>query len=92
MKNLFNKLFLTKDGHFVVAQKPNTPIIAALMLYIVSLFPLKGIIIEISYLGSNLAIIYWSMMEFAYGVNLFRKILGTIVFSIVLYNVLAIYF
>ena len=82
--NMLKKLFETKDGKIVIAQRPNTSIIIWLVAKPLSLIfadTLPGLIFDGIAFG---ALFYWALLEVFQGVNLFRKILGVIVILILL--------
>jgi hypothetical protein len=77
-KDLFNKFFRNKDGQFVIAQKPNVPIIVWIICVIGSYF-FTGTINSIFNFVGVVAIIIWSLLEIFLGVNYFRRLLGLVV-------------
>ncbi len=77
----FLGVFKDDQGKFIVAQKPNAPII------VWALASLVGLHIDGGSLGRALDIIaltslvYWALLELFFGVNVFRKILGVSVLA-----------
>jgi hypothetical protein len=75
---LFDKFFRNKNGQFVIAQKPNFPIIIWIICLIGSRV-FSGIVRDAFSTIGLVAIIIWSLLELFLGVNYFRRILGLIV-------------
>lgn len=78
---LFDLLFKTKDNTYVFGQKPNAPILVAAVFWIIHKTELAG--------DSNIpqwiyqtALLVWAGLEVYSGVNLFRRILGVVVFAL----------
>lgn len=71
---LLRRLFETRDGHIVVGQRPNAPLLAALALSALAAF-VPGRL----GLAAALAWAYWCILEIGWGVNPFRRILGALV-------------
>ena len=78
-RRLFDWLFRTADGAIVIAQFPNWPLwtwlLATLLESLVSIEPWRSAF----YWIGTAALIWWSYLEIAEGVNGFRRILGTLV-------------
>ncbi len=70
---------------FVIAQKPNPPLIVWFVALIISKLPLYLPLIKISELISFGAIFTWAWLEVFSGVNYFRRILGAVVMFIIIY-------
>jgi hypothetical protein len=75
---LFDKFFRNKDGQFIIAQKPNFPIIIWIICLIGSRV-FSGIVSDVFNTIGFVAIIIWSLLELFLGVNYFRRLLGLIV-------------
>lgn len=76
-------LFKTKDGKYVIGQKPNFPLIIGVISWVLNkLFSNNDTTIFASI--STLAFIIWALLEIIFGVNLFRRIVGIIVLIIIL--------
>jgi len=70
-------LFVTRDGRIIVGQAPNPPLYACVG------FGLAAAIVRGTagaWLGTlaALAFAYWALLEIFLGVNLFRRILGSL--------------
>lgn len=70
---------------FVIAQKPNLPLIVWFVTLLISKLPLPLILIKIFALISFGAIFTWAWLEIFSGVNYFRRILGGVVMFIIIY-------
>lgn len=88
INRLSDYLFVCEDGKRVVGQAPNIPIIIVFICIGIGMVFRTGIINFISELGFIVAMSWWSWLEFADGVNRFRKLLGIAGFVLV---VLAIF-
>ena len=80
-----SKYFKDDKGHIIIGQRPNIPVYFAIFAYIVRFIPLKYLY-ELSELGFSVAMIYWSYLEIRYGINTFRRVLGIVVLSYILYR------
>ncbi len=74
-------LFKTKDGKIVIGQRPNAPLIVAIIAYIGTLLPLSATITTLFGLIFFGSLFTWSWLEITQGVNVFRRILGVVVLS-----------
>ena len=88
LPTLISKLFVAKDGKYVVLQFPNAPLMVAIVAYglrlVIDAQPLSnylGVVIDIS-LG------IWAIMEIIWGVNLFRRIFGLVVIGFILFGLI----
>ena len=88
LPTLISRLFIAKDGKYVVLQFPNAPLMVAIVAYGLRLVtdaqPLSnylGVVIDIS-LG------IWAIMEIIWGVNLFRRIFGLVVIGFILFGLI----
>ena len=72
---MLSRLFLTKDGKFVVGQRPNISIIVFVVLKIAASF-FHGNLSHGLNVAAGIALIIWSGLEITTGVNLFRRLLG----------------
>ena len=88
LPTLISKLFVAKDGKYVVLQFPNAPLMVAIIAYglrlVIDAQPLSnylGVVIDIS-LG------IWAIMEIIWGVNLFRRIFGLVVIGFILFGLI----
>ena len=85
-KSIYKKLFFDKNGHFVVAQVPNVPIVIwAVSIALNKLVQDQTVSTIISSIGT-VSLTVWAMLEIISGVNLFRKILGSVVLAYIVYS------
>ena len=85
LKGRILSAFRTKEGEFVLGQKPNLPAIAWISLAVLGwLIRDENISWILSMLSMGFGII-WSIMELTTGVNRFRKTLGGIVLVTLLF-------
>lgn len=73
--------FVTKQGEVVFAQFPNAPLWAGLGADVVA-YASKGQIHKVSNGISQAAFVVWAVMEIGWGVNPFRRMLGTVVLAL----------
>ena len=88
LPTLISRLFVAKNGKYVVLQFPNAPLMVAIVAYglrlVIDAQPLSnylGVVIDIS-LG------IWAIMEIIWGVNLFRRIFGLVVIGFILFGLI----
>ncbi len=62
---------------YVIAQKPNPPIIVAGIAWVVTLLT-DGTIASVAQITMYVALLYWAYLEVTSGINAFRKILGLV--------------
>ena len=74
----FKKIFHDSKGNIVIAQRPNKPLIAAGLFYLIQFLPFSASS-QISKWGVTIFLGYWALMEIFSGVNLWRRMLGFIV-------------
>ena len=82
---MLSRLFLTKDGKFVVGQSPNISIIAFAVLKISALAS-HGSVSHGLNIAAGIALIIWSGLEITSGVNLFRRLLGGVCFILGIFS------
>ena len=75
----FRQIFRDADGNIVIAQFPNFPLIAWVVLKIISYLPISTDISSGAQLTATGFLLVWAYLEFTQGVNLFRKSIGLIV-------------
>lgn len=76
-------IFKDRDGKVVITQKPNLPIIVWFVSVVINKFLSGGVVSQfVSTIGTT-AIAVWATLEIISGVNLFRRILGTVVLCII---------
>lgn len=68
----------------VIIQKPNLPIIVWFLSFLASYLPLRDSLIAFFSLVSFGALFTWAWLEIFSGVNLFRRLLGISVITILL--------
>ena len=92
MHNLHETLFRCRDGSIVYGQRPNVPLLVGIIGAVVAIIPLVPS--EIKVIAGGLSIVFlftWAYLEFTYGVNLFRRLLGASgLLAIIAYTVLVI--
>ena len=69
----------------ILFQTPNLPLKIAIICFILRFF-VSGVSFEIVSMIYVSALIYWSLLEMAFGVNNFRKLLGWTVFVFQVYS------
>lgn len=79
LNNVYKQLFIDKNGRFVVAQFPNVPLIIWLVSILVNLVINNHTANTIISAVGTVSLATWAILELFSGVNLFRKILGTLV-------------
>lgn len=75
-----------KNEKYIFAQTPNLPIIVWFVTLLLLFFPIPKLFGEIISLISFGAIFTWAWLEIFEGVNLFRKVLGVVVLTIIIIN------
>lgn len=78
-------IFEDKKGSIVLGQKPNVPLIiwiACIPLLLITSGELQNVIQIISFW----AILIWACLELFMGSNLFRRLLGLIIFGFLIYS------
>lgn len=85
---LYNWLFLCHDGSYVYGQAPNIPIAIAGIAFILSIVIKDPALNSTIVLIFRLSVITWAILELAWGINNFRRILGAIVLLVVSVGVL----
>lgn len=88
MKELFNKFFKTKKGEVVIGQWPNFPLWAWLVLNILSFIPLLSSWKQSFNSLGSMFLFVWSYLELTSGVNYFRKLIGFLIFLIIIVSIL----
>ncbi len=79
-------LFVSKQGQVVFAQFPNAPLWAGLGADVVA-FASKGQMHRVANGISQTAFVIWALMEIVWGVNPFRRILGSVVLVLIGYAI-----
>lgn len=79
-------IFKDKDGKVVITQKPNLPIMVWFASVVINKFLSGGVVSQfVSTIGTT-AIAVWATLEIISGVNLFRRILGSVVLAFIIYG------
>ena len=73
-----------KKNNYVIAQKPNLPLIVWFVSFVITKIPLLSYVHHLFDLISYGAIFTWAWLEIFQGVNNFRKGLGILVMVIIL--------
>lgn len=76
IKSLKEVLFLTSDGKYVIAQRPNALLLSWLGVKIASYLPVFDEYRNTMGDISTVLLLVWALLELFAGVNLFRKLLG----------------
>jgi hypothetical protein len=76
-KTFISKAFYDKDGHLILFQVPNVPLILCLISAILGMV-LTGIPQTVAILIFNASFLSWAILELTTGVNYFRRSLGLI--------------
>jgi hypothetical protein len=80
MKNIFKDA----SGKIVLTQKPNLPIIVWIFSKLATFLPLDSFVIDFFALVAFGSLFTWAWLEIFDGVNIFRRILGSIVMLVLL--------
>lgn len=78
-------IFKTKSGKTVIGQKPNAPLVIAIIAYLGTLVPFFASahrFFDLIFFGS---LFTWSWLEITQGVNVFRRILGVVVLCSIIF-------
>jgi hypothetical protein len=79
--------FKDKYGKYVVAQRPNKPLLIAIALYALRFIP-NAAAQQFSHWSVSIVLIYWSFLEIKSGESLWRRFLGCIVMLMSIKNIL----
>ncbi|MEI6237569.1 MAG: hypothetical protein WCP03_03150 [Candidatus Saccharibacteria bacterium] len=87
LNTIISSFFKDKDGHFVVTQPPNIPIVGwftfMLLAHLFSASHLRDALGFIS-----MAFLFtWAYLEITQGVNYFRRLLGLVVLIVIIISV-----
>lgn len=82
------QIFKTKDDEYVIGQFPNAPLIAAFILWVGARLYENDLLV----LGYRGALLVWALLEIVWGVNAWRRILGSCVLLFTLYALLGAFF
>jgi len=72
---LIDKVFKDREGHFVLFEAPNLPLIAWFTM-ILLVYPLTGKVALLATIVARGALFTWAWLELFQGVNYFRRGLG----------------
>lgn len=78
----------TASDKFVVAQKPNTPQIIAVVAIIIFFFT-SGWLADLAFSVFVASLSYWSYLEIAKGANWLRRVFGIIGLAVVVISLVA---
>lgn len=84
---MFKKIFISKNGKYIIFQKPNLPLKLALGFWLLGFLPLR-IFQTVSEWGLTLSLLYWSYLETIMGDSAFRRIIGI---TVMIYSVLRLF-
>lgn len=77
-QSIVHTFFRDEDGNIVIFQVPNVPLIVAMVSALLQLFT-NGRFSDLAGLIFFGSIFTWAWLETAYGVNMFRRVLGFLV-------------
>ena len=86
LKELFLGIFKNSQGKVVITQKPNVPIMVWFIAAVLGYFIVGGTLGRVLDYIATVALICWVLLEVFYGVNVFRRILGSIVLLLIILN------
>jgi hypothetical protein len=86
---LFDKTFKDNQGHIVVAQWPNAPLYAWIVLKVAAMLT-KGSTTKALTIAAAIVLATWALLELFKGVNYFRRGLGLIVFVMSIASVISL--
>lgn len=87
MNGLIKWWFADKDGNIVIAQKPNVPILLWFVSWPFALLLPEGTTRNVIYTFSMVSLAVWAVLELAFGVNRFRRLLGLVVLTVMCLSV-----
>lgn len=81
-QTMFQRFFMDRDGHIVLGQIPNVPIIGWLLFRVMEqLFTRHPAAMAFEHI--SVAFLFcWAYLEITQGVNYFRRLLGVVVVTI----------
>jgi hypothetical protein len=82
-KSKHHKFFLDKDGHLVLWQFPNTPLVGWGIFKLLSMIVSRGHVQTGFAMLSSAFLFTWAFLEITKGANHFRRLLGLLAFVIV---------
>ncbi len=85
---MVKEFFSNKNGDVVIAQRPNSPLIAWIAMTLIARFT-SGDIARYASILSTGAVLIWAGLEIVYGASLFRRFLGSFVAVMVIYGALS---
>lgn len=83
---LISALFKCKDGKYIIFQYPNLPLWVAIFAFALRLIVKNQPFYNILDFVFNGSILIWAILEIFWGVNLFRKIFGAVIFLLIIYG------
>lgn len=86
MDRIKRVLFQTKDGSYVYGQAPNVPILVWLVAAILARIPLLESIREPLQIIATVSLVVWAVLEVFFGVNVFRRMLGSVILFFIVFN------
>lgn len=84
--NILRKLFEDKNGHIVIGQRPNLPIIVWAVAQVLTWVPAVRAWHELLSLIAFGSLFTWAWLEIFQGACLFRRLLGTLVMIFLLHS------
>jgi hypothetical protein len=87
-RSVWDKLWKDRAGNVVIWQMPNVPLIAWVVLTVVSLVLDTGTAADVASWLADVALIIWSLLEIFKGVDYFRRALGLLVLAFSIMSVI----
>lgn len=81
-------LFKDKTGKYVIFQYPNIPLWIAIVAFVLRIWVKSQPYYNFLDITFNAAILIWAFLEIFWGVNLFRRIFGAVIFLLILFGLI----
>ncbi len=88
VKKSIRKFFTDKNGKIVIHQNPNAPLIIWLILTIFNHFVHNDPVEQVTRVVATTALFIWALLEIVSGASPYRRVLGTIVLSFIVIQLL----
>jgi hypothetical protein len=88
LPSLLRRFVTDKDGHVVMWQKPNAPLVIWIVFTLLAHVFHPGLPRSLSQLIAHLAIVIWALLELFWGASYFRRTLGIIVLLLTAFSIL----
>lgn len=80
------RFFRDSQGKIIIVQKPNLPLIVWFVSFVVARLPLHAMVLQLAGTISFGALFTWAWMEIFSGVNMWRRLLGSVVMAWLLWT------